>query len=370
MHKFMLRLLLLGGLILVTLPQRTTAQEPPQLSPFTNDVYGLQGLAPTDWPTRDGVYMRQATPTDETLLLMQAVPLHQEDLWATLLRSYGLAAIPPAIETHPTAAFVWTLYRVDYADAALTLTIDMALADGDGRTLIVILQVYPDDYAAYHTAIFLPVLDALAPLDAAPTDRVYRAEAVTFNNGDITLAGTLTLPLADGQHPAVVLVAGSGPSERDNIAAGFFPMFRSVADELTRAGVAVLRYDEATRAASGFATADDFAAHSAATARQRFANESFATFVGYDPVTDWQHAEVPILYILGELDVQVPPAAHRDPYLNTRGAGLIVYPQANHLFQAAQTGAIEAYTSLEPAFVDGLLGDITDWILSQVTVIE
>jgi fermentation-respiration switch protein FrsA (DUF1100 family) len=66
-----------------------------------------------------------------------------------------------------------------------------------------------------------------------------------------TLAGTLTLPprpaAADGKPsprlPAVVLVSGSGPQDRDETIFGHKP-FLILADALSRAGIAVLRYDD------------------------------------------------------------------------------------------------------------------------------
>lgn len=59
----------------------------------------------------------------------------------------------------------------------------------------------------------------------------------------VTLAGTLTLPPGDGPHPAVVLVSGSGPQDRDETLAGYRP-FLVLADHLGRRGVAVLRLDD------------------------------------------------------------------------------------------------------------------------------
>lgn len=68
---------------------------------------------------------------------------------------------------------------------------------------------------------------------------------VTFRNerAGITLAGTLTRPQTPGPHPAVVLVSGSGPQDRDASLFGhrYFLVF---ADHLARAGIAVLRFDE------------------------------------------------------------------------------------------------------------------------------
>ncbi len=74
----------------------------------------------------------------------------------------------------------------------------------------------------------------------------YVEEEVVIQNGDIHLAGTLTLPSGAGPHPAVILISGSGPSNRDeaiDFVAGYRP-FRVIADHLTRQGVAVLRYDD------------------------------------------------------------------------------------------------------------------------------
>jgi hypothetical protein len=45
----------------------------------------------------------------------------------------------------------------------------------------------------------------------------YETRDVRFENAAdaVTLAGTLTLPAGDGPHPAVVLISGSGPQDRD-----------------------------------------------------------------------------------------------------------------------------------------------------------
>jgi pimeloyl-ACP methyl ester carboxylesterase len=71
----------------------------------------------------------------------------------------------------------------------------------------------------------------------------YREEPVTFTNGAVTLAGTLTVPEAGGPFPAVVLLTGSGAQNRDEEIFGF-KVFGVIADHLTRQGIAVLRYDD------------------------------------------------------------------------------------------------------------------------------
>ncbi|HET6563829.1 MAG TPA: alpha/beta fold hydrolase [Xanthomonadales bacterium] len=71
----------------------------------------------------------------------------------------------------------------------------------------------------------------------------YTEEEVEFTNGDIRLAGTLTLPEGAGPFPAAVMITGSGPQNRDEELFGFRP-FRVIADHLARAGIATLRYDD------------------------------------------------------------------------------------------------------------------------------
>jgi len=73
----------------------------------------------------------------------------------------------------------------------------------------------------------------------------YYSEEVTFPNGKagITLAGTLTTPGKEGKYPAVILITGSGPQNRDEELMGHKP-FLVLSDYLTRQGIAVLRYDD------------------------------------------------------------------------------------------------------------------------------
>ena len=71
----------------------------------------------------------------------------------------------------------------------------------------------------------------------------YKQEEVTFTNGSNSFAGTLTIPELPGKHPAVVMITGSGAQNRDEEIIGF-KLFRVIADQLTRNGIAVLRYDD------------------------------------------------------------------------------------------------------------------------------
>lgn len=73
----------------------------------------------------------------------------------------------------------------------------------------------------------------------------YLSEDIKFpsENNTINLAGTLTLPKKDGNFPAVILISGSGPQNRDEEFMTHKP-FLVLADYLTKKGIAVLRYDD------------------------------------------------------------------------------------------------------------------------------
>jgi len=73
----------------------------------------------------------------------------------------------------------------------------------------------------------------------------YHEEDVAYSNpaAKIQLAATLTIPSGKGPFPAVLLMAGSGPHDRDESIMGHKP-FLVLADYLTRKGIVVLRADK------------------------------------------------------------------------------------------------------------------------------
>lgn len=85
-----------------------------------------------------------------------------------------------------------------------------------------------------------PVVNATLP------EFVVEESIVVGEGSDYELNGTLTLPrFMQGNLPAVVLVHGSGPSDRDGTALSYKP-FRDIAWGLAEQGIAVIRYDKRT----------------------------------------------------------------------------------------------------------------------------
>lgn len=482
------------------------------LTPFEDETFGFNTLVPEGWQTvSPGVLARASGPGDFAVLAQQSAPLNADALLTAILPQLGLTEAPESIGSYSSAALTWTLYKVEVAQGGISLTVDLALAASEGRTYLILLQAAPDEYDALHASVFLPALEALAPRAAAPAEDVpYLIEEVTFPNGEITLAGTLTLPANEGPAPAVVLITGSGPQDRDESlpqVAAIRP-FALIADALTRAGIAVLRYDDRGVGQStgdfNSATSVDFAADAAAAIaylqtrpeinaaeigvlghseggmvaailaasnpdvafvislagpgapitelmlrqnerilqtsgaspeliesqlnylRQAFAlvqagdaaelealtyetlleqaalmseeeraalgdleayarrtaqqtatdmnNNWWRFFLFYVPADDWSRVRVPVLAIYGGLDVQVDAEQNAAAFEAAMQAGgnpdyeVVIFPNANHLMQAAVTGGLEEYGTLEQTFIPELMPTIIEWLLARVTV--
>jgi uncharacterized protein len=75
--------------------------------------------------------------------------------------------------------------------------------------------------------------------------KLFYISDITVGSGEWALPGTLTMPAGVELAPAVVLVHGSGPNDRDESLGPNKP-FRDLAEGLSSKGIAVLRYDKRT----------------------------------------------------------------------------------------------------------------------------
>jgi hypothetical protein len=241
--------------------------------PHTSEIFGIETVIPEGWvDLGQGIFAREqdGNADDPTLIAQQAAPLAADALLNAILPQLALTEAPESVGSYQGDTLEWTLYQVDVSAGSVNVAVDLALAHESGTTYIVLLQTSPEEYDVLHQSIFLPTLDAFAPLVEEVENLPYLVEDVTFDNGDITLAGTLTLPDTAGPHPAVVLITGSGPQDRDESLAPVAPIkpFRLIADALTREDIAVLRYDDRGVGEStgdfGTATTADFASDAAA----------------------------------------------------------------------------------------------------------
>lgn len=96
---------------------------------------------------------------------------------------------------------------------------------------------------------------AWAQSPATPAATPYAESDFTVGEGAMALPGTLAMPGGDGPFPAVVLVHGSGPLDRDGTIGPNRPL-RDIAQGLAARGIAALRYDKRIRVHPVAATFD------------------------------------------------------------------------------------------------------------------
>ena len=157
-------------------------------------------------------------------------------------------------------------------------------------------------FASLRVTLAVLLLPAGLPL-SAQTDAV-RDTVVHFTGGAMTLEGILALPAGKGPWPAAVIIAGSGPTDRDgNSPAGIATdMYRMLARGLAERGIASLRYDKrglpSSRGSMNMATTTmaDFASDATAAARLLVARPDIG------PVVLVGHSEGGMLAMLAARD--------------------------------------------------------------------
>src|SRR5207244_5708451 len=98
----------------------------------------------------------------------------------------------------------------------------------------------------------------------------------------------------------------------------------------------------------------------------------FRFFLDYDPAPALAKVRCPVLALFGEKDLQVPAEMNRDAMLKalTRGGTgdvtVKIFPRANHLYLASDTGNPAEYPTQKKEFVPGFLEFTTDWLTRRV----
>jgi len=85
------------------------------------------------------------------------------------------------------------------------------------------------------------------PAPAVAADAPFTERDMMVGEGERALPGTLAMPNGEGPFPAVVLVHGSGPQDRDETIGANKP-FLDIARGLAAQGIAVLRYEKRSKA--------------------------------------------------------------------------------------------------------------------------
>jgi dienelactone hydrolase len=190
-------------------------------------------------------------PAAEVYLLVADNGAVDSGISAALKRIGGdfaaLADTKPAQSSSlPLASGAWT------QNVYVMKGMDIVAAVGqvkDGVTYVLIFHAAQADFPAVSQALNQIMLGFTFSVEETLPDYVqpdsFEERDVQITTGDWTLPGTLTLPKGDGPFPAVVLVHGSGPEDRDETIGANKP-FRDLAWGLASSGIAVLRYDKRT----------------------------------------------------------------------------------------------------------------------------
>lgn len=130
------------------------------------------------------------------------------------------------------------------------------------RTKILVKVAY-DEHDEVAGLFFAPETE-WSPPPYARLDAVDELDVMVGD--DPALPGNITMPKGTGKVPAVVLIHGSGPGDRDE-AIGGVRVFKDLALGLAARGIAVLRYDKRSRVSpKGIVTEKDEVLDPAATA--------------------------------------------------------------------------------------------------------
>ena len=240
-------LILLTTSLLFACGQKKTASQPTDTLPAAATQIPTAPLQPTSAPTGQvvipperiaaaqefvsllakGDYASAEEKLDDTM--KSAAPASKlEELWSSLQDQAGVYQQQTGVHTDHTQG---------YDIVFVTCQFEQTLLD---------VKVVYDAAGQIAGLFFLPALPTSYEPPAYAKTASFQEQEVTVGSGEWALPGTLTMPVGDGPFPALVLVHGSGPNDRDETVGPNKP-FRDLAWGLASQGIAVLRYEKRTR---------------------------------------------------------------------------------------------------------------------------
>lgn len=169
----------------------------------------------------------QACAVFDQTMKQALAPEQLAQVWAAQTSGFGkLVSVQVGPSVEKSGLDVWAV-QLGFEQGALESTV----------------ALHPDT-GQFAGLFFRPARAAQSPAPYADPS-AFHAEEVTVGREPFVLSGTLDLPRGSGPFPAVVLVHGSGPQDRDETIAAQRP-FKDIAEGLASRGVLVLRYDKRT----------------------------------------------------------------------------------------------------------------------------
>jgi hypothetical protein len=142
--------------VVFTVPVETTDLE---FEPYENQELGIKSKVPMGWTeVQPGIFARSSPTVDMAVMQLAAEPMADiEELLEALSEGYGLESTPEVASERQANGLSWYLYTFEVQGVPR----DLALAESDGFTLILIMRSAADERDELYEAIFLPVVDAL-----------------------------------------------------------------------------------------------------------------------------------------------------------------------------------------------------------------
>ena len=154
------------------------------LKPFTNEGMAITGVVPEGWAEiAPGVYNRGQGPSDLARIIQQGAPgATVAQIGATLLSQLGIEDLPEPVDSYESAGLTWDVYALEVQVPGVGIVkMGVALAGTDAAAYIILLQTLSAEYEALHQAVFLPALEALAPVSAEATATTYEDPSGLFS---------------------------------------------------------------------------------------------------------------------------------------------------------------------------------------------
>ena len=208
-----------------SMPTEGAATPSPAPTGPAGDDPAAIGHAFIDALARGDTAVAEAMEDDAMRAAAPAAALAQ--LWGQLVTQFGAFEGLGDVETTEQPPYTIATVQATFANASVPLLVTVA---GDGRV------------AGLHLGT-----PATSPSPAAYVrPDAFTETEVTVGSAPWQLPGTLAMPKGDGPFPAVVLLAGSGPQDRDETIGVNTPL-RDLAWGLASAGIATLRYEKRTK---------------------------------------------------------------------------------------------------------------------------
>jgi uncharacterized protein len=198
----------------------------------------INSLASEQYETADGMF--------DTTMRASMSPRKLKDIWNSLQAQNGKFEAQLTAQQQAAPAYTVVLVDCQFEKTIVSLQIAVSPAGKIGGFYIAQVKPKPTQEQPSQKTQEKPAPPA-APEPAKPAPS-YTDKTVQIGEGKQSLPGTLAMPSGAGPFPAVVLVHGSGPHDRDETV-GLNKPFLDLATGLAKNGVAVLRYEKRTKTA-------------------------------------------------------------------------------------------------------------------------